>query len=226
MSVAAIHQPQYLPYLGFFHKITQSDVFVILDDTQFQKRGVQHRNRIKTREGWQWLTVPVLRHSAQPIRDVALDPTAPWQRRHINALRSNYGRAPYFARYGQEIDGLLNQPWVSLCELDMALIRWVMAILSIDTPVRFASELNVTGTGSERLAGLCRAVNADRYLSGSGGRRYMDMEVFERNSVRVLWQAFDEPSYPQLFPTLGFIPDLSVIDALFCYGPDSRRFVE
>src|SRR5829696_3796305 len=96
MTTVAIHQPQYLPYLGFFHKLYHCDLFVALDNVQFQKNGVQNRNKIKTSQGWQWLTVPVLHDFGQLIQAVQISPNVPWQRKHWSTLVSNYGRAPFF----------------------------------------------------------------------------------------------------------------------------------
>jgi hypothetical protein len=226
MTVAAIHQPQYLPYLGFFHKLASCDVFVVLDDVQFHRRGLQHRNKIKDSHGWQWLTVPIVQRSDQLVSDVEVHPTEPWQRKHTNAVRWNYGRAPFFERYAHEVIEILEEPWTGLAELNMALIRWVTETLGIERPFVASSEFDVDGSGSERLANLCREVGASTYLSGPGGRRYMDLEVFDREGIDVRWQDFEHPTYTQLFPDVGFIPNLSIIDALLCCGPDVKAFLE
>ncbi len=235
MKIAAIHQPQYLPYLGFFHKLTHCDVLVAMDTVQFQRRGVQHRNRIKTKDGWQWLTVPVRRplsprvndhRSEQPTSDVMIDNTDSWQRRHMNALQVNYSRAPHYRLYAPKIEALLGRPWRKLCDLDMSTTRWVMDALAIRTPIVYMSELGVDGGGSQLLVNVCKAVGADHYLSGPGGKQYMDLELFGAASIRVLWQEFTNPRYPQLFPEAGFIPDLSVVDVLFCCGPEAKTFVD
>lgn len=221
MTVAAVHQPQYLPYLGFFDKIAKADVLVALDSVQFHRRGLQHRNKIKSSQGWQWFTVPVLHSTDQVLREVTINPTEPWQRKHANAVRWNYGRAPFFESYANELIEIIERPWERLVELDMALTRWVMDCLGIATPIVFSSDLGVEGSRSELLADLCLAVGADTYLSGPGGRRYMDLEVFDERGVGVLWQEFEHPSYQQLFPDVGFIADLSIVDPLLCCGPET-----
>ena len=99
MKTVAIHQPQYLPYTGFFHKIAHADIFVHLDNVQFQKNGLQNRNKIRTQQGWQWLTVPVAHHFGQLILDVQLDAGGTWPLKHWNALATNYSRAPFFKQY-------------------------------------------------------------------------------------------------------------------------------
>jgi hypothetical protein len=234
MKIAAIHQPQYLPYLGFFHKMNHADVFVMMDTAQFQRRGVQHRNRIKTAGGAQWITVPVLRsqrrdlggRSEQPTNEVKVDGAVPWGRKHLTALRLNYSRAPFFNAYEEEVSALLDRPWETLCDLNMATTRWVMETLGITTPITYLSELAVRGTGSELLIDACRAIGADHYLSGAGGRNYMDAEMFEDAGIGIIWQEFVSPRYHQLFPEAGFIQDLSIVDALFCCGLDAKAFLE
>jgi hypothetical protein len=225
MTTVAIHQPQYLPYLGFFHKLRHCDVFVALDNVQFQKNGLQNRNKIKTSQGWQWLTVPVLHDFGQPIRDVGINPNVPWQRKHWNALASNYGRAPFFNEFSPSLKPLLEQEWDSLSQLDMALAKWAMVALAIETPVVHASELGVEGNQTELLIAICRAVGADRYLSGPGGRRYMDLEAFAAAGITIEWQAFTSPVYPQLFPQAEFVPDLSAVDAIFNCGAATASFL-
>jgi hypothetical protein len=235
MKVAAIHQPQYLPYLGFFHKVNQADVFVVMDGVQFQRRGIQHRNRIKTPSGPQWITVPVLRsveprgidgRSEQVTSDVLVDRNDAWQRRHLTALRLNYARSPFFERYWGSLEDLVDRPWERLVDLNVTTTRWSMDVMGIATPSMLMSSLNVEGAASELLVNICRAIGADRYISGVGGKRYMDLDVFEAAGIEVLWQEFESPRYPQPFPQAGFVPDLSIVDALFSCGPDVKAFLE
>lgn len=225
MVTVAIHQPQYLPYLGFFHKLNHCDVLVVLDNVEFPNRGVQNRNKIKTKDGWQWLTVPVIQKRGQLIQDVKIENSIPWQARHRKALVTNYSRAPYFIHYADELQTLLTNPVTDLVTLDMILVGWAMRALGIQKPIFYASQLDAPGKQTEHLIQLCRAVQADCYLSGQGGRNYMDLNAFDAAGIRVQWQSFTPPEYPQVFPAVGFIPNLSVVDALFACGADAARFV-
>jgi len=222
MKVVAIHQPQYLPYLGFFHKIAHCDVFVALDHVQFQKNGLQNRNRIKTgsKEGLQWITVPVRHKFGQTINETQIESSLPWQKKHWNALLVNYSRARCFREYEDRLQPLLNAEYSSLSHLDMDLISWCMDVLEIRTPVLYSSQLAVDGQASSLLVNICRAVQADAYLSGPGGARYMEMALFEEAELKVMWQNFDCPAYEQQFPRAGFVPNLSVIDAILNCGKD------
>lgn len=225
MTIAAIHQPQYLPYLGFFHKLSQADIYVVMDNVEFLRRGLQHRNKIKTGQGEQWLTVPVMQQQKQLINEVKINAEFPWARKHWGTLRTNYAPAPYFDVYADDLQAILFQDWESLCELNMAFLTWIMGILEINIPVVRLSDFPVGGQKSELLIGACQAVKADTYLSGIGGKEYMDLDLFEAADIQVLWQEFTPPTYSQLFAAAGFIPNLSILDVLFCCGPDTRQFL-
>jgi hypothetical protein len=225
MTITAIHQAQYLPYLGFFHKLSQADVFVVMDNVEFLRRGLQHRNKIKTAKGEQWLTVPVLHQQKQLINEVRINPDYPWARKHWGTICTNYSPAPYFDLYAEELKEILFRGWQSLNDLNVTLIAWVMQKLNIEIPVIYLSDLPVRGTKTQRLIEACQAVNAHTYVSGSGGRNYMDLDQFAAANIEVIWQEFTSPTYPQLFPEAGFISNLSVLDVLFCCGPDTRRFL-
>jgi hypothetical protein len=220
MTIATIHQPQYLPYLGFFHKVAHADVLVVLDDVQFLKRGFQHRNRIKTPQGWQWITVPVSPGSRQLLPDVRVSGGEDWAAKHEKAITLNYARAPHFAELSAGVFEVLHRPHDRLVELDLALMRWALDLLGIEVEVVRSSAYAVETAKSERLTDLCRAVRAETYLSGEGARSYMDLDVFARAGVEVRWQAFDPPAYEQLFPAQGFVPDLAIVDTLFCCGAE------
>ena len=224
--IAAIHQPQFLPYLGFFHKVRHSDVLVVLDDVQFQKHGFQNRNLIKTATGGQWLTVPVQHHLGQRICDVAVGQTSNWRKKHWSSIQANYGRARFFELYAADLRGrFLGRDDTQLLSVDLDLMRWAMAALGVDVPVRLSSELDVVGGRTERLVGICRAVGADTYISGPGGRAYMDLSLFEDAGIAVQFQEYAAREYSQLFPQQGFLPSLAVVDALFNVGPDASQLI-
>ena len=225
MSTVAIHQPQYLPYLGFFHKLNRCDIFIALDDVQFQKGGHQNRNKIKHQNGWQWITVPVAHSSDQLINEVQINTRVAWARKHWQAIVTNYTPAPHFEAYSDGLKHILEQDIPDLCSLNRDLIAWVMQCLGLEQTVVLSSALDVEGTATERLINLCQAVGADTYLSGPGGRNYMDLGLFDEAGIEVQFQEFESPVYEQLFPEVGFIPNLSVIDALFCCGPDTAQFL-
>ncbi|MBA3499632.1 MAG: WbqC family protein [Myxococcota bacterium] len=220
------HQPQYFPYLGFFHKVENADLLVVMDDVQFLERGFQHRNYIKMQTGKQWITVPVVQERGQLISEVKIDPTQNWRRKHWAALQTNYSKAPYWKQLSPELEAILVAGGhTTLVALDVDLMKWAMKILGITTPLRLASELAPTGAKSEYHISVCKLVGADTYLSGAGGKLYMDMALFEATNVGVTFQTYAAREYPQLYPQHGFIPDLAVVDAIFNVGPEARALI-
>lgn len=223
------HQPNYLPYAGFFEKMARADLFVIVDDVQFVKRGPFgwiHRNRIRSGDGWDWLTVPVLTKGKfeQTIRDTQINARLPWARKHWRTIEWNYRKAPHFERYAEGLKGVYDRSWTSLCELNLALIRVLMNQLGIDTPVRIASKEGIGGKSTDLVLDICRKTGADTYISGIHGKDYLSREAFEEEGVRLEFQEYDAPRYPQTGPG-DFVPNLSVIDLIFNCGPDSLAVI-
>ncbi len=223
--IVAIHQPQYLPWLGYFGKMLQADLFCYLDTVQYKKNEWQNRNRIKTARGWQWLTVPVTYRYPQKIGEVGIDNTGDWARKHLQALLTNYRRAPFFERYFQAIEAVLSRRWESVSALNLSLIECIRGILGIaDKPAVRASAISASDEPTERLIDICRSLKADTYLAGAGANDYMDVERFARSGVRLLIQAFEHPVYPQRFD--GFVPQLSIMDLIFNCGPESAAVIQ
>jgi hypothetical protein len=215
--ILSAHQPNYLPYLGFFDKMIQSDVFVIQDNFQFERHDFQNRNRIKTPNGVQWLTVPV-EHCSRDTRidevTIAKLPGPLWTKKHWEALKYNYMKAPCWGEFGEVFEQVYKQNWTKLIDLNMYLIKLLMKLLKIETPLILSSSLEASGQKTERLLAQCKELGADVYLSGIGGRNYLDVQRMEQAGVKVIFQDFQHPVYPQLHGE--FVPNLSVVDYLFC----------
>jgi hypothetical protein len=224
--IVAVHQPQYLPWLGYFHKIAKCDLFIFLDDVQYKKREFQNRNKIKTPNGPLWLTVPVLTHGAysQAIKEVKTDPTEHhWTTSHWKSIEMNYRHSPFFKEHAAFFEELYKKQWGSLMEVSLEIIRYTSKYLGINTPVKMSSEYSVTTLSTQRIIDLCKASGASAYLSGAGGRDYMDTSLFSSQNIGLDFQQFDHPKYPQLHGE--FEPYLSIIDLLFNCGPDSRKIL-
>lgn len=220
------HQPNYLPYLGFFHKMLRADRFVIVDNTQFVKRGPFgwiHRNRIRTRDGWMWLTVPVLTKGkfTQKINETLIDARLPWRRKHWKSIEINYAHAPFFGRYKDALRDVYERKWDYVAELNTELIRRLMDLLEIRKELRIASKEGIEGKSTDLVIDMCRKMGADSYLSGIHGRDYLEREKFGAAGIRLVFQKFDHPKYPQCQPG-EFVPNLSIIDLIFNRGPESR----
>lgn len=226
MRVVSIHQPNYLPGLTYFAKMAQCDVFVLLDTVEYSKNNWTNRNRIKGPHGAQWLTVPVLTsgRSDQTIREVETKESAQWESKHWRALQTNYGGAPCFADYELQLRPIYERQWPMLVEINEHLIRLIAGWLDITTELIQASELaEIRGESTSLLVSICQAVDADVYLSGPGGRKYLETKQFRNAGIQLRFHAFEHPTYAQLFG--DFIPNLSVIDLLFNEGPRAADFI-
>ena len=216
----AIHQPHYLPWLGYLAKWAAADLFVFLDTVQFEKHGWQNRNRVKTRDGARWLTVPIRARLGVSIADVAIDTAQPWAGRHLRTIEHAYAGTPWLERYRADLKALYAQPWHRLAPLAAASAEWLARAAGIEVPWRLASELGADGADpSGRLVAICRAVGADTYLAGRDSHRYLDRSRFAEAGIGVLVQDYRHPMYRQVHG--DFVPSLSALDLLLTHGDEA-----
>jgi hypothetical protein len=218
----AIHQPAYLPYPGFFHKLSMADVFVIMDDVQYDKRFT-NRNRILVPQGPIWISVPIVKDDKfQPNKLVRINNSIDWRPEHLKKIRTSYCNAPFFHLYDDYLRSVYSRDWEFLFDLDFELVKATANWLGIKIPMLRESELKVTGKATHRLISACKAVGADTYISGSGGKNYLDEASFSKNGLSVVYQNYRPLPYRQRF-TADFVPDLSIIDMLSNLGPDCMK---
>ncbi|HEX6267495.1 MAG TPA: WbqC family protein [Burkholderiales bacterium] len=225
--IVAIHQPHYMPWLGYLHRMAQVDLFIILDHVQFERRNYQNRSHIRVDGEARWLTVPVVQRSQKErLVDKLIDNSGrPWGAIHLSTLRHAYRQAPHFRDYAAALRCILEAHWERLVDLDRAMLEFLRDAFEIRTPIVRSSELGVEGTKSELILNLCRAVGADALLAGFGGSRgYLDAEAFERQGVRIERHEFRHPAYAQCGDA-PFIPGLASVDLLFNCGPRSREIL-
>lgn len=221
----AIVQSNYIPWKGYFDMIAAVDEFILYDDMQFTRRDWRNRNQIKTPQGPQWLTVPVVSKGKyhQSIRDTVIDGDR-WASDHWKALAQNYRRAPYFAEVASWVEPLYGNPWTHLSALNRAFIEAVCTYLGIRTRITNSWDYGLVPGKTERLADLCGQAGAAEYISGPAARDYIDPAVFERAGVRLTWFNYaGYPEYAQLWGT--FIHPVSILDLLFNCGPESSRYM-
>jgi hypothetical protein len=224
MTVVAIHQPQYLPWLGYFDKLVRCDVFCLLDTVQYKKNEFQNRNRIKTAQGLQWLTVPVTYRFPQRIHEVGVNQTVDWQRKHLLALKTNYSKAPFFDIYYESFEEFYQKSYEMLVDVNVACIELLMELSGLEQKLVLASSLKVdTDDPSLRLIKICQTLGGDAYLSGRDGAKYMDVDIFSGHQINVFFQDFKHPQYPQCYGP--FEANLSVVDLLFNCGPKSLNII-
>lgn len=223
--IVSIHQPQYLPWLGYFDKISKSDVFVFLDNVQFKKNEWQNRNRIKTAQGWQWLTVPVIHKFSQKICEVKINNTVSWKKKHLQALITSYSRAPFFKEHIPFFEQTYLQEWQRLVDINIHIILYLARAFGLDGKklVR-ASAYVFRDEPTERLIDICKNFGGNVYLSGKDGGKYLNLTLFEKEHIQVIFQDYRHPRYPQLYG--DFEPYLSAIDLLFNSGPESLSIMK
>jgi hypothetical protein len=229
--IVAAHQPHFLPWLGYLDKMAKADLFVVMDDLQYEAQNYQNRQRVKLADGASWLVVPV-EHGAQGelVLDKRIDNSGSarqhWQRRIWLTLETSYRRAPYWSEYCDELHDVFVRRWTRLVELDLHLLDLARRWLRVNVPVVRSSSLGLSGAKTDRLIDLCRKVGASSYLSGSGGSQsYLDVEKMGRAGVGVVWQYFEHPRYPQRYADRGFISHLGFLDLLLNCGPESRNIL-
>jgi hypothetical protein len=228
----AIHQPHFLPWLGYLDRMKKADLFIVLDHVQFERRNYQNRTQIRVEDEARWLTVPVVQLSQKErLIDKKVDnPPEPaprwWGPNAFQTLRYAYRKSPFFERYAPRLREILERRWERLVDLDAATLDFMRECFDIRTPVVKSSELRAEGHRSELLLNLCREVGGKTFLGGLGGSRsYLDLEAFNAAGVGVEWQQFIHPRYVQCGSTT-FIPGLAAIDALCNCGPDARDLLE
>ena len=217
------HQPNYIPWPGYFVKMAQCDIFFVLDTAQFQTgSSLDNRNLIKTSQGTQMLTVPVKRKGMglQRFDEVIVIPG--WKRHHLMALKVNYAKAPHFKEVFPMMEQVL-QDTGYLIDTNIAFIKLVYDLLGLKTKLVFLSDLPQFGElrKNELIAAICRHFSADSYLSGIGGRAYNKPEIFEKQGIKLEYLEYEPIVYPQLWGS--FIPNLSIVDMLFNCGAEGTR---
>lgn len=221
--IVAIHQPNYLPWLGYFHKIARADVFVFLDDVQFSKGSYTNRVQILSPQGARWLTVPVRVSLGQAIREVGFGKPE-WMSGHLDTLRGMYRAAPAFVAVWAEVREMLaGAAGADLAGINMRLVGALAARLGL--PCRFLRSSNMTlaSASDDRLVEITAQVApGGTYLSGKGGAKYQNPEKFHAAGLGFAYADFVHPLYEQSAqPGLAsFVPGLSVLDAVFHCGWD------
>jgi len=224
--IIGILQPGYLPWLGFFEQMHRSDVFVIYDDVQYDKDGWRNRNRIKSANGAQWLTVPVYFNLSQApqIAEVRIDNKLNWRKKHLASIRQNYIKSKYFRNYIGLFEEAYARDWEYLIDLDMYFIEELSKRLGMEKKAIYRSSmLNIQGDRINRLIEICRHFGADVFYEGRAGRNYINENEFLVHGIKVVYQDYSHPVYTQLYG--DFIPYLSVVDLLFNCGGESLGII-
>ena len=222
--LVGIHQLHYVPWLRYFDKIARCDVFVVLDNIQYNKNGWQNRNKIKSPAGPLLLTVPVIERFGQNLNEVRVNNTAPWRKKHWRSISQFYAKARFFYDHADFLEAAYAREWEFLNDINRHMLTYFIEKLGIETRIVYASEINAPGAATERLVNLIRAVGGDRYYSGAYAlEAYLDLEALTRAGILLELQEWRAPVYPQLEG--DFVPDLSILDLLLNCGPESLRIL-
>lgn len=216
--IVGIHQPDYIPYLGLFYKMSQSDFWIFLDDVQFSSDNFHHWNRVKGANGECRLKIPVEQHFGDIISSVRTRDELKWKEKHLKTLELSYAKAPYFKENYPSFRELLLTAWPNLAEQNIAINSYLAERFGILPKHIRASELAMTSAKEERVIDLCAAVGATAYLSGNGARAYQVDEHFAARGIDLRYVDYHSFPYPQLFGE--FVPNLSVLDYIFNCGYD------
>jgi WbqC-like protein family len=225
MTSVAIMQPVYLPWMGYFEQMALCDHFIFLDDVQYTKQDWRNRNKIRTKENWCWLTIPVRKAGLhQPLCAVQISDHKDWKRAHLLSVRQNYGRTPFFDDIYPVYENALQEPHIYLADLTIRLITDFAALLRINTPVQRASTLpGDTDDPVLRIVQLCRRVNADVFYTGPAAKAYLSPKQLEPHGVKLVFQDYQHPRYTQAYP--GFESHMAILDVLMNHGDTAKAIV-
>ena len=224
MNITCIHQPDFAPYLGFFHRLLTTDHFIILDDVQFSRGGWQNRDRIKGRDRSIWLTLSLEKGNyPKNINEANLSNDVMWVENNLNLIRESYSKAKYFSEIYPKIEIIYYADHIRMIDFNMAIINLALDYFEINVNMSYASEWAIATSSSQRLVDLVMAVGADVYLTGQGSKDYLDEQLFPNKGISVLWQEFKHPTYSQLHGE--FEPMLSCLDILFNCGRESATIL-
>lgn len=224
--VVAMHQPNYLPWIGLFSRVAHSDCFVMVDTMPFTKRSVTARNKIRTNAGWHYLTIPIGgSFELARICDVLLPEDSSWRQSHWKLINDSYARTDFFRPYSDFLQDLYKKDFKSLSQINEEITLYLLKCFEIDVKVVKASELTVPDglQKTDLIVALLKEVGADVYLSGPSGGDYLEPDKFSQNRIDLKYFRFEHPEYKQRFS--GFEPNMSAIDLLFNVGPESARMI-
>lgn len=223
MKVGII-QSNFIPWRGYFDFIDDVDLFIFYDDVQYSKNDWRNRNKLKTVNGAEWITVPVRSFSlSQLIQETPIDYRG-WGKKHKKQIIQWYAKARFFKQYCDELFAILEVKYETISELNVTLCRWIMKKLEISTLTRMSSEFLLNGSKTERLIDLLEKVGATIYVSGPAGRSYLDEKLFQEAGISLEYKNYDYPTYPQLWG--DFVGEVSVLDLLFNTGPEARKYLK
>lgn len=216
--IVSIHQPDYIPYIGYFYKIAAADKFVFLDDCQFSNDNFHHWNRIKTPQGECRLKIPVEYNFGNPIIKVRTKDEINWKEKHLKTIEMNYKKSRYFKDVFSGLRELILSDYNNLADQNIEINKWICSRFGMDTKFYRSSEMNIETSKEERVIDICKEIGATTYISGKGAKAYQVEEHFTERCVNLRYTNYHTFQYDQLWG--DFLPNMSVIDFVFNCGFD------
>lgn len=224
--IISIHQPNYIPWIGFFHKLLLSDTYVVFDDVQFPRgKDYANRNQIKTNNGKMWLTASVLgKGDLKPWNQIEINNNG-WKEKHLKNIESFYKKTPYFKSYFLFMKRIYETNHTLLMDFNLDLIIFFLGCLDKVPNIILSSEIKTPLTGLDKIMYILKNQQATEYISGDGegSKRYINEQLFKDNNIKLTWQNYKHPVYKQQFGE--FIPYMSILDLLFNEGPNSKNII-
>jgi hypothetical protein len=227
LKIVTMHQPNYLPWIGLFSKISRADCFIIYDTAQFTTKGVIDRNKVRTNAEWCYLSIPIPKiYRLSKISEVALPENRDWQKAHWRTIYLNYLKTDYFKEHKYFFEEIYKTEFKYLWQLNEKILLYLLECFKIKVEVVRASKLGVNPDlrQTDMIVACLKNAGADVYLSGPSGRTYLEMDKFSQNNIDLKFFKFQHPVYPQRYP--GFEPNMSAIDLLFNMGSQSEEIVK
>jgi len=223
--IITAHQSVYLPWIGLFHKIALADYYVFLDSVQYLKKDWNNRNKIKSPQGWTYLTVPVYSKGKflQLLSDVKIDNKINWRKKHWNSIKLFYKKTPYFDEYAPFFEELYKKEWIMLNNLNREIMKFILKKLGIKTKWIEGSTLNLKGKKTDLVIDICKNFNTDIFIFGTLGRNYAEKNKFNKKNIKIVFQDYKHPTYRQQFKK--FEPYMSIIDLMFNCGKNSYNIM-
>lgn len=218
--IVSIHQPDYIPWLGLYYKIAHSDIFVYLDDAQYSNEADHNVNKIKTPQGEFKLKVPVEQHLGDLICNVRTRDELHWKEKHLKTIKMNYSKAQYFNAIYPEFENIINSHRGTIADLNIAINEYFCRGFAFKTQILKSSDMDITSIREERVIDICLTVGGDEYLSGNGARVYQTENHYTEKGLKLTYLDYKPIEYKQLWPKVGFLPNMSVLDYVFNCGFD------
>lgn len=216
--IVSIHQPDYIPWLGYFNKISKSDIFVFLDDAQYSTDNLHNWNRIKTPQGELKLKVPVVNKLGYKINEVRTRDELGWKQKHLKTIAMNYKKAEYFDEVYTDLEDIILRDYQNIADMNIAFSEHCCKKFGFKTKFLKSSDMEINTAREEKVIDIVEAVGGDEYYSGMGAAVYQDPRHFEDRGIKLTYIDFKPFLYKQLWDKAGFVPALSVVDYVMNCG--------